>query len=238
MISYKIYGHPSRIDMIHRLQSDLGIADADVYLDDRNKRGRCIYTAKKAWLAPFVEGETYRVALPDDAYPCNGFKDIIERMVKAHPDDIISLFPHDYQNILPIGFEMERTPYIEVCIMTCCGIVMPVKYIKPCFDWIWEIYHDDIEDDKAIQAWAKAHGVRCITTIPSTVQHIGDESIVTPGVRIRRTKYFSKDVDPTVDWDCTRVAKGRVQENFYADHCYKKNGVYYVKTSAMEQNYT
>ena len=231
MITYKIYGHPSRIDMVRRLQKSLNLPNTEVYLDDRPEKGYCIYTAKKAWLAPLEEGETHRLALPEDMEICNGFKDIVERIVRAHPNDIIGLFPFDYEIIVPDAFFRDNTPYIECCVLSCCGTIIPVQYIKPCFDWIYEKYHDEIADDTAIQAWARRNGVKCITTIPSTVQHLGDTSLVTPNAPIRRTRYFQKDMDANVNWDNPKISAARMAPKpLHEEYCVKgSDGLWRLK---------
>lgn len=211
MITYKIYGHPSRIEMVHALQHTLDVSDDDVYLDDRPERGWCLYTAKKAWLSPMEDGETHRLAIPEDIEVCNNFKPIVERIVKAHPKAIISLFPYDYDCYTPAEFFDEGTPYIDSYVFSCCGTIMPVEYIKPCFEWIEKTFKDQIEDDIAIQRWGNINGVRLITTIPSTVQHIGDNSIVTPNAPIRRTQYFKKNMPDNIDWDTEKVAEAKIQ---------------------------
>ena len=234
MITYKIYGHPSRLEMVKNLQQALNVPNKDIYLDDRKERGYCIYTAKKAWLAPLEEGETHRLAIPEDMEICNNFKPIVERMVAAHPKDIIALFPFDYNHIVPKEFWEGITPYIETAVFTCCGTIMPIEYIQPCFDWIYKTYHDKIADDTGIQKWAESHGVRCITTIPSTVQHLGDISLVTPNAPKRISKYYRKDMDPRINWDSAEVATKRMQPDlntfFYRD----KNGKYHVRPEVLD----
>ena len=100
--------------------------------------------------------------------------------------------------------------------MSACGIIMPVKYIKPCFDWIDERYPDAKEDDFYIERWAEVHGVRKLTTIPATVQHIGDKSVYNPTAPIRRTAYYEES--PKVDWGNHMIGVLPHREWFFSNH--------------------
>ena len=201
-----------RDEMIMNLKNQLKINDSDIYYEDRPNGGLALYTAKKAWLSPIEDGETHRTVFPDDIEVCDNFRDICNHIVATHPNDIISLFCWDGLSRKEI-LDNLTTPYIESYVVIGMGIIMPVKYIKPCFDWIKETYDDNIADDIAIQYWAKKNNIRVITTIPSLVQHLGDDSILTPGMFVRRSAYFTKN--PIADWDNTEVAKIHKPMNFY-----------------------
>ena len=211
MITYKIYGMHSRDAMITDLKKQLDIDDSSIYYDDRPNGGLAIYTAKKAWLSPIEIGETHRVVFPDDAMVCDDFCNISEKIVKTHPDAIISLFCWEgrYKNE---EFEHLSSPYLESRFVIGCGIIMPVQYIKPCFDWVKETYNDDIADDAAIQYWAENNNIQIITTIPSLVQHLGDDSILTSNAPIRKSAYFSKQ--PVADWTNNEVLRMPTSECF------------------------
>lgn len=187
----------SRDAMIANLKNQLDLDDTSVYYDDRPSGGLAIYTAKKAWLSPIESGETHRVVFPDDAMVCDGFKGISEKIIETHPDSIISLFCWEGKQ-RDKRLENLSSPYLESRFVIGCGIIMPVKYIKPCFDWVKEVYDDNVADDAAIQYWANENNIPIITTIPSLVQHLGDDSILTPNATIRKSAYFTKN--PLADW--------------------------------------
>lgn len=211
MITYKIYGMHSRDEMIYNLQNQLDIKDSDVYYDDRPNGGLALYTAKKAWLSPIEPGETHRVVFPDDVEVCDNFKSICEQITTTHPDKIISLFC--FEGITENSrFNNLSTPYLESKFVIGIGLIIPVEYIKPCFDWIKKTYDDNIADDIGIQHWAKYNNVKVITTIPSLVQHLGDDSILTPNMPIRRSKYFEKN--PSGDWANTEISQILMVNNF------------------------
>ena len=204
MLTYKIYGMHVRDELINNLKQRLELSDSSVYYEDRPNGGLPIYTAKKAWLAPIEPGETHRVVFPDDVEVCDNFKEICEQMVTTHPDPIISLFC--WRGLKRNNnFENLPTPYIESKLVIGAGIIMSVQYIEPCFKWIKEEYNDNIADDLAIQNWAERNGIQVITTIPSLVQHLGDDSIITPGAFVRRSAYFNKQISPDIDWTNNEV---------------------------------
>lgn len=214
-VDVHIYGVHARDHMISTTVKKLGLDDNCVYYDDRPDGGLVLYTAKKAWLAPIPEGITHRIALADDAYVCDGFLDIAQRIAEAHPDDIISFFPHEFMQRNP-DIEGMDTPYFKAHFLFGAAIMMPVKYRTPCFRYIEERFHDEIADDDGIYMWAQTTGVRILTTIPAIVQHIGDDSILDPGRAIRRTVYF--DEHPVADWDSRKVMEYRQQEWFFSNH--------------------
>lgn len=188
-----------RDELIHNLKQQLELEDTSVYYEDRPNGGLAIYTAKKAWLAPIEPGETHRAVFPDDVEVCDNFKEICEQIVTTHPDSIISLFC--WRGIESNEqFKNLPTPYIKSKLVIGMGIIMPVQYIEPCFEWIKVTYDDNIADDAAIQYWAEHNGVQVITTIPSLVQHLGDDSILSPGTFIRRSAYFDKQISTDIDW--------------------------------------
>lgn len=214
MIDIQVYGMHVRDEMIANLRTKLNLPEENIHYDDRPNGGMVIYTAKKAWLAPVPEGVTHRIALADDVDVCNGFLQIAERIAAARPNDIISFFPYEFRDGNP-DLEGIDTPYIQTMSLFGPAIMMPVQHIKPCFDWIEEQFHDNIADDEGIHAYARMMGIRVVTTVPSTVQHIGDESIVTPGMPIRRTVYFSENV--AADWDSKKLLRYDRPEWFFSN---------------------
>jgi hypothetical protein len=110
---------------------------------------------------------------------------------------------------------------------------MPTKYIKSCFEWIDEVFDGKGADDYAIQRWARAHNIDIITTIPATLQHIGDDSILNKSRGICRTYYYSQN--PVADWDNPIVNKISTEHSFAPK--YKKlirNGGKYNKWQKMD----
>lgn len=219
-IDVHIYGVHVRDSMIHNTKCKLGLPDDYVHYDDRPNGGFMIYTAKKAWLAPIDDGVTHRVALADDVEVCCGFMDICKQIAETHPRHIISFFPYEFMSRNP---EIERldTPYFKAHILSGCGIMMPVEYIKPCFDFIREKFNDECPDDFAIQTWAQDAGIPILTTVPALLQHIGDESIANKGCFIRRTVYY--DEYPEANWNSKKIMEYRHKEWFFSNKGKQRN---------------
>lgn len=214
-IDIHIFGVHSREEMIRATAQKLSLSEDHVHYGDRPNGGSVMYTAKKAWLAEIPDGVTHRVVLADDTQVCNGFSEICTQMANAHYDDIISLFPFEYMYRQP-GLDRLLTPYVATDTLSGAGIIMPVKCIKPCFDWIDNHYPNAKEDDYHIQLWAIANGVRMLTTIPATLQHIGDDSIFNPQAPIRRTDWYEQN--PVADWGCSMIAVIPAKEWFFSNH--------------------
>lgn len=213
-IQYKIYGHPSRIDMIRNLKNELQLDYSEVYLDDRKNIGNSLYVMKMAMLSKIDDDTTHILAIPDDMIVCNDFISITQRMVETHPDKIISLFPLGNEKVIGDGISIDYDkPYMNVYTLYGNGIIMPVEYIKPCFDTIKNKFNDNAPDDSAIQYWAGANNVECITMFPSTVQHIGDKSIIDSRLPIRRTKYFMKDMPKEINWEQKTILDKPIDKN-------------------------
>lgn len=210
-----IYGVHARDNMIAETVNKLGLDTNCVHYDDRPNGGLMMYTAKKAWLAPISNDITHRIALADDVEICNGFLEISKQIAEVHPKSIVSFFPYEFMQKNP-QIENLDTPYFKVHILSGCAIMMPVEYIKPCFEYVKEEFNDVCADDEGIQAWADANGVQILTTIPALIQHIGDESIANKGCFIRRTVYYTEN--PIVNWHNKKIVEYRVKEWFFSNH--------------------
>lgn len=224
-IDIHIYGVHERDVMIANTVNKLGLSYDNVHYDDRIERGLMMYTAKKAWLAPIPNGVTHRVALADDVEVCDGFWEICEQIVETHPDKIISLFPYEFMERNPLidGYD---TPYFKCSILSGCAIIMPVQYIKPCFEYVKDRFNDVCADDEGIQAYADSHGIGMLTTIPAIIQHIGDISIANVGCFIRRTVYYQNK--PMANWLNKKVLKYTEREWFFSNHGKKRKNSGYV----------
>lgn len=213
-IDVHIYGVHARESMIRNTKCKLGIPDECIHYDDRPNGGWMIYTAKKAWLAPIPKGFSHRIALADDVEVCDGFMDICKQIAETHPRHIILFFPYEFMSRNP-QIEGLDTPYFKAHILSGCGIMMPVEYIEPCFDFIREKFNDECLDDFAIQTWAQAVGVPILTTVPALLQHIGNESIANKGCFIRRTVYYDEHTE--ANWSSKKIMDYRIREWFFSN---------------------
>ena len=103
-----------------------------------------------------------------------------------------------------------------ISALSACGIIMPIEYIQPCFNYIKQRYNDTCDDDYGIRDWAIHNGVQIITTIPALVQHLGDDSIANKGSPIRRTVYYKQN--PKANWASQKVMQYQIPEWFFSNH--------------------
>lgn len=197
MFDIKIYGVLQRRNNIEKVARQLDLTDADIFYDDRPNGGSALYTAKKAFTAPRPLGLTHRIVLQDDVQICNSFRDICETIIATHPDKIFALFPLDWDIDRALSFSAQYnvvTPYIRAASVTGCGFIFPIECIQPYLDWV----PDNAIEDVALFTWAQQNKYMIVNTIPSLIQHIGDESVLVKRAPIRRTKYFQEN--PVANW--------------------------------------
>lgn len=215
MIDFHIYGVKTRRRFVDEVSSALSILDQNIHYDDRQKGGPILYTARKAWFADIPERVTHRIVFQDDIEVCDNFKGIVTQIEKTHPKDIIGFFPFEFRERIP-QIEGQDTPYFLASPLSACGIMMPIEYIQPCFDYISGHFGETVDDDYAIQKWAQYAGIRVLTTIPALIQHIGDESVANKGAGIRRTVYYQKN--PQANWSSKKILHWREFEWFFSNH--------------------
>lgn len=191
-----MYGIESRKSNIDYIAKKLSIPEENIFFDDRPNGGDALYTAKKAYLSNHGDA-THVIFLQDDIEVCNKFTNICSTIIETHPDKIVSLFPFQFQARTE-RLDSITTPYIATHYLSACGVIMPVEYIKSCFDYIKIVYNDDVADDTGIASWAYSKRIDIITTIPAILQHIGDVSALDENRPIRRTVYY--DPNPVADW--------------------------------------
>ena len=199
MVDIRIMAHPSRHKNVERILSTLSLPLDVVSWDDRKCGGDAMYTAKKAWTSPIPNGCTHRLVLQDDIEVGDNFLEIIEMVAKKHPSQIVSLFHcEQYSNELQ---------YVYTNMLWGCAIMMPLELTTQCWNYIehiqerpWFKNAQDIilYDDNCIVAWAVESQIPIVNTIPSLVQHIGDNSLV--GCKEKRiAKDFIKS-PPIIGW--------------------------------------
>lgn len=214
-IDVHIYGVHARDNMISELADALKLTGKFIHYDDRPNGGSPLYTCKKAWLSPVDAGITHRIVLQDDVAVCDDFLEIAAAIAETHPKAIVSFFPFQFQTTIP-GIAECGTPYFLARPISGCGVMMPVEYIEPCFDYIRERYDDAVDDDQGMSFWANSNGVLALTTIPALVQHLGDVSVANPKAPVRRTPYFAQN--PHANWKSTKIISWTEQEWFFSNH--------------------
>ena len=146
MVDIKIVASRERQEMVEKLQSALGLTEADIVYDEREEPGNPYVLVKQAWLLPHAEGVTHRVVLNDDVQVCTGFEQIIEQMAQSHPDCALSLFTMAFDsesyNDFIHGIE---SPYVDHSWgLWGCAIMMPVAIVEDCFNYIDTVFREDV----------------------------------------------------------------------------------------------
>ena len=198
MISLHIYG--CRPEIYERAK-EIGISDHHIHTDDRPNGGTPLYVAKKAWLTPTEEGETYRCVLQDDVKVCDGFYDKLNQLVERQPTGIFSLFPLAFLKRTDIGNEKLNSGrwIIPTTCVSGCAVMMPVDYIHDC--WANAKEGEEADDERAIIEYLMKSKCGLYTTLPSIVQHIGTECLIKSATTNLhgniRTPYFIDELTKT-----------------------------------------
>ncbi len=168
----KIMAHPSRRDNVLKTLNQLEMDESIVSYDDRENGGDSIYVAEKAWRQPIENYATHRLVLQDDIALCDDFLKVISKVINDMPDVCISLY-----NGIPMDLRTDKTnPYIKVFELCGCGIILPIKYVEDCWNWINSQTEDNYcrSDDEMIRRYCVEHNIKIYSTIPVTIQHLGD----------------------------------------------------------------
>ncbi len=214
MVDIKIVASRQRQEMVENLRDALELTDQDIFYDESAETGNPYLPVKQTWLLPHEEGVTHRVVLNDDVQVCNGFKQIIEQMAQSHPDCAFSLFTMafdgDCYNDFISGLD---SPYIRHdWSMWGCAILLPIGIVEECFSYIDTVFGNDALESFGILSFLRHKQIPVLSTIPITVQHIGDDSLYDPSLPVRRSSRFEEN--PTADWTSTKVEDPPVLEWF------------------------
>lgn len=203
-ISVRIFGVPSRIKNIRENQTRLHIPDENIFIDE--KHDGCVKTAMRAWSYP--TDKEFVLVLQDDVELCDNFVECCNKIVNAHPFKIISLFPIQLMSRNNVWSLVKnlKSPYVFTGSegTSGCGIIMRTEWIPDCLK-SWEGSGLN-GDDTNINAWAKKTGTPIITTVPATIQHIGDVSVFDRSRSIGRSELYSKNAAKS-DWDNEYVTR-------------------------------
>ena len=199
MIDIRIMAHPSRSENVTKMLQALNFSEDIVVWDDRPGKNDAMYTARKAWTAPIHGGCTHRLVLQDDGELCEGFLEIAEQVAAKHPQEIVS-FMHEGE----VPSEGRYRPHV---FSVGVALMIPVALLD---DLWWFVdnrlpvvalphLHEIIKHDTTcIRYWLRYRDIPCITTVPSLVQHIGDESLV--GIDRKRIAPDYTKTPPLTGW--------------------------------------
>ena len=214
MVDIKIVASRQRQEMAENLRDTLELTDQDVFYDESSETGNPYLPVKQTWLLPHADGVTHRVVLNDDVQVCSGFKQIIEQMAQSHPDCAFSLFTMAFDgesyNDFISGLD---SPYIRHdWSMWGCAILLPIGIVEECFNYIDAVFGEDALESFGILSFLRHKQIPVLSTIPVTIQHVGDESLFDPNLPVRRTTRFEEN--PTADWRSAKIENPPVLEWF------------------------
>ena len=171
-VDVKIMAVKPRRKMVLEMCEQLGLSEDEcVIYDDRPNGGGPLYTCRKCWFAPVPNGVTHRVVLQDDLDICDNFVGIMNEIVNVHPEFIFSL----YCSRMRFEYAAQGSPYVIIKGRNAWGqgMMMPISYVKPMFDFADAELGADFPYDDGIYAWwAEKEKLEIMTTIPSTIQHL------------------------------------------------------------------
>lgn len=197
-ISVRIFGVPSRMECIKENQKRLGLSDEFIFIDEN--RDGCIPTAKRAWSYP--TDKEFTLVLQDDIELCDDFASVCNRIVKAHPNAVISLFSLQLlsRHALYGRTKQLTSPYIAAKAegVSGQGIILRTEWVEECLAaWGTSGLNGD---DTNIGAWAQKTGKSILTTIPMPIQHLGVQSVFNPGRVLGGSDFYSKFA-VKADWE-------------------------------------
>jgi len=246
----KIYGIEERSENILHNKEILGLSDNDVFITKREDRKTPLdkwpYKAcKNAFTQPIPEGITHRIVLQDDVELAPNFKDYIQKVITARPNDIFMLTALDFREEIDYVKQL-KSPYVAVGqFVSGCALLIPVKYINNIFTWFEKTYPQiwigNPHEDTAFKFYCMQHGINCSTTIPSLVQHLGDTSSICNYETPMRTYYFS-DWDK-VNWTNNYLNPAYINKEKFKEYLIKERSIskddsvhYFVRTTG-ERNF-
>lgn len=195
-VDVRLMAHPSRHENVLKMLDAIGMDESIVTWDDRENGGDAMYTARKAWQSPIPHGCTHRLVLQDDGEICEGFLEIAEQAAKSHPNSIVSFFHQ--------GERQTDERYMEEVFSVGVALMIPVKYLDDLWWYvdkrIPEVALPDValRDTSCIRRWRRYRDIPCYTTVPTLVQHIGDESLV--GIDRKRVSLDFTKHPPLTGW--------------------------------------
>ena len=168
-LDIRIMGVKKRRELILSELEKLGLSEDIVIYDDRPNGGNAMYNARRAWLSPFMDC-THRLVLQDDLILCDKFTEILENCIRMFPEAVWTLFNSRLRAV-------RDTRFFRFSGQEIWGqaVVMPIKIISECFNWIEETLGKDYpHDDRGIELFLREihPEIPVVTTAPSLIQHL------------------------------------------------------------------
>ena len=166
------------------------------------RKGEGIWgTARRAWLGG-APTDTHRVVLQDDILLCGGFREAVMDTIESIPGGILSYYTQDAYKVEDAA-NAGASWFVSLMI---CGpaICMP----RPvALDFVaWSDRHEwhltklmETADDARIIAYCKLHECPVFVSVPSLVEHVGQESLWKNREQVRQAAWWAgKDFEPNL----------------------------------------
>jgi len=209
-IAFAVVAHPSRETMVRDLlarMADLrGARSRPDYPEpgtiwrpdvswDREQLGSW-NNSRRAWLAGLShEWATHVCVLEDDALPCSGFAHAAASALAARPEDVVSFFA---RKPIILTARKKKLNWVRMADMhTGVCMAAPVDLVRHWLEWEQRYVSPECPySDQRMGMYLLKHLGACAWfTVPSLVDHRGDESLMEgcphPTVAGRRATLFA-----------------------------------------------
>lgn len=198
--------HPSRETTIRPLVRALGSDNVIVVTDPApEQEGNAWRTAREAWSRPHTHGDTHRIVVQDDAWPCRGFNEVAARVIAHYPHSAIAFWVGEDHvdmpllrrwggRICPIDQQTSWCPTV--------ALSLPIHHALEVGRHGDECHPESRHDDQIIACYLRSAGVPLLATVPSLVDHLGAPSLTGLAHQgVRKAGVWIGDADAQrLDW--------------------------------------
>jgi hypothetical protein len=102
----------------------------------------------------------------------------------------------------------QTSPYYRTNYLHGPGIILPRKFIKPCFDWIDTQTNEKLlpHDDLMITEYFRTHHIPMLTVFPNIIQHPDDDTLLPYSYSWKRISPWFKE-EPAANWETKEIQK-------------------------------
>lgn len=182
-------------------------------MGDFHGRG-CWWNAKRCWEHGLTTDSTHHILLQDDVRVCPEFAAGVKEVIKAYPDQVISLFAMPRK-----GFEALSCRWGEAEGTWGCGIVMSKELIREFLDWEAEhVIPEFKHDDSRISLWCVKTKRTVKVPFPNLVDHLTMKSVMGNGWNKPRVSLDFMEEKTPFDYDWNDRANLMRSVNSYAHY--------------------
>jgi hypothetical protein len=167
-------GHADRRKWVQAMIEQLRSENPNIpitVIEDTQREG-CWPTHRRALEA--ARGASHHLVVQDDIGLCRDFLPSVEEVIRAKPDNLISL----YTNAEAVFTARERgESWVEKSGVSGPSVIWPTDLIGEFLQWQdVHINHNFPWDDVRVSMWIIKTSRQAFATVPSLTQHLGYES--------------------------------------------------------------